>query len=292
MEHYKRRKLLTRIKAAITVFFVIGVLLRVGLKVKEANGEDLPDNVVLQPDEPEQTTDAQPDAIPTAEEVMDHLNDLYRSDAAHSRMTMQITTENWERTLEMESWAQGADRALIVIRAPAREAGTATLKTDEGLWNYAPRADRLMRVPSGMMSEGWMGSHFSNEDVMRESDYNDDYDTTLSVREEDGESVLVASSIPLPSAAVVYTRIDYVMTAEGWIPLRAEFYDEDTLIRTFRYSDVQDIDGRPIPMRLEIIPHETPDESTVIIYDELELDADVDDSVFTQRGLRRVAQGR
>ncbi|MFT6397587.1 MAG: outer membrane lipoprotein-sorting protein [Bradymonadia bacterium] len=291
MEHYKRRRLLSRIKAGITVFFVIGVLLRVGLKLKEANGQDLPANVVLQPDEPEQTTIG-PGAMPTAEEVMDHLNDLYRSDGAHTRMTMQITTENWERTLEMESWAQGAEQALIVIRAPAREAGTATLKTEEGLWNYAPRADRLMRVPSGMMSEGWMGSHFSNEDVMRESDYNDDYETTLELRDEDGESVLVASSIPLPSAAVVYTRIDYVMTAQAWIPLRAEFYDEDTLIRTFGYSDVQVVAGRPIPMRLEIIPHETPDESTVIIYEELDLDADVDDSVFTQRGLRRVAQGR
>lgn len=291
MEHYKRRKMLTRIKTAITVFFVIGVLLRVGLKVKDANGQDLADNVVLQPDETEQV-EVVADTPPTVDEVMDHLNDLYRSDAAHSRMTMQITTENWERTLEMESWAQGADLALIVIRAPAREAGTATLKTEEGLWNYAPRADRLMRVPSGMMSEGWMGSHFSNEDVMRESDYNDDYDTTLETRTEDGVEVLVASSIPLPSAAVVYTRIDYVMTADDWTPLRAEFYDEDELIRTFRYSDVQDIGGRPIPMRLEIIPHETPDESTVVIYEELDLESDVDDSVFTQRGLRRVAQGR
>ncbi len=283
--------MLTRIKTAITVFFVIGVLLRVGLKVKDANGQDLADNVVLQPDETEQV-EVVADTPPTVDEVMDHLNDLYRSDAAHSRMTMQITTENWERTLEMESWAQGADLALIVIRAPAREAGTATLKTEEGLWNYAPRADRLMRVPSGMMSEGWMGSHFSNEDVMRESDYNDDYDTTLETRTEDGVEVLVASSIPLPSAAVVYTRIDYVMTADDWTPLRAEFYDEDELIRTFRYSDVQDIGGRPIPMRLEIVPHETPDESTVVIYEELDLESDVDDSVFTQRGLRRVAQGR
>lgn len=287
MEHYKKRKRLSQIKAAITVFFVLGMLLRVGLGMRDASGQSLPDEPTTEAPATEEVA-----AAPTVDEVMDHLNDLYRSDSAHSRMTMEITTENWSRTLEMESWAQGADLAVIVIRAPAREAGTATLKTEEGLWNYAPRADRLMRVPSGMMSEGWMGSHFSNEDVMRESDYNDDYETTLETRTEDGTEVLVASSIPLPSAAVVYTRIDYVMTADNWIPLRAEFYDEDELIRTFRYSGVQDIDGRPIPMRLEIIPHETPDESTVVIYEQLDLDAEVDDSVFTQRGLRRIAQGR
>jgi hypothetical protein len=283
MEHWKKQRRLKQVKGLIMTVFVIGALLRFGLGLKDASGQAPPEQPVEEP---------AVDELPTVQAVMDHLGDLYRSDASHARMTMQIQTENWSRTLDMESWMEGQERAVIVIRAPAREAGTATLKTEDGLWNYAPRADRLMRVPSGMMSEGWMGSHFTNEDVMRESDYVDDYETTLELATVDGESVLVARSIPLPSAAVVYTRIDYIMRPEDWTPIRAEFYDGDALIRTFWYSDIQDVAGRSIPMRLEIVPHENPGESTVVIYEELDLEATVDESIFTQRGLRRVAQGQ
>ncbi|MCB9521287.1 MAG: outer membrane lipoprotein-sorting protein [Myxococcales bacterium] len=232
------------------------------------------------------------DTLPEVSQIMDYLNDLYRADSAHSVMSMEVVTSNWSRTLELESWSRGADEAVVVIRAPAREAGTATLKTAEGLWNYAPRADRLMRVPSGMMSEGWMGSHFTNEDLMRESSYVDDYDTTLAWGQEGDERTIVATSIPRPSAAVVYSRVVYVMRAADWTPLRTEFYDGDELTRTFTYSDVRQIDGRPIPMRLAIVPHYAPGESTTVTYSTLELGAPVDETLFSQRGLRRVAQGQ
>lgn len=292
----RKRRMLRRIRTAIAVLFGLGVLVRFGLA---AMAQDAPPPAADEPADPvaaDEAVDAAPgpgsETLPTVDEVMQYMNDLYRSESSRSEMTMEVVTENWSRTLEMESWSRGEDLALVVIRAPAREAGTASLKTDEGLWNYAPRADRLMRVPSGMMSEGWMGSHFTNEDLMRESDYVDDYETTLAWGEEDGVRTIVATSIPLPSAAVVYSRVVYVMTADEWIPLRTEFWDGDELVRTFVQSDVREIDGKPIPMRLEIIPHYAPGESTTVVYDALELNADVDEGLFTARGLRRVAQGR
>ncbi len=231
--------------------------------------------------------------LPDVTTLMDHLNDLYRAENSHAEMTMSIVTANWDRTLSMESWSMGDDLSLVVVRSPARESGTASLKTEEGLWNYAPRADRLMRVPSGMMSEGWMGSHVSNEDLMRESDYVDDYDSTLEWRGEGDDRTIVVSSVPLPSAAVVYSRIEYTVRAADWVPISTEFYDGDELVRTFAYSDVREVSGLLIPMRMEITPHYAPGESTVMVYDSLEFDVgNIDASTFTPRGLRRVAQSR
>lgn len=230
--------------------------------------------------------------VPSVDDVMDRLDDLFRGDSAYATLTMEVRTENFERTLELESWSLGDDFALFVIRSPAREAGTASLKTDEGLWNYAPRADRLMRVPSGMMSDGWMGSHITNEDLLRESDYVDDYDTTLSWATVDGGDVLRAVVLPRETAAVVYTRIEYDLTPETWVPLEMRSYDGGDLVRTMRFGDVRDVGGRPVPFRMEVVPAEDPDEYTRMQYGELSFDADVDRALFTPGGLRRAAQTR
>ena len=228
--------------------------------------------------------------LPSMDAVIDHLDELYRSSSSHSVMTMTVVRERGTRELTLEAWTQGEEEALIVIRSPAREAGTATLMTDEGLWNYAPRADRLIRIPTGLLSESWMGSHFTNDDLMRETSYDDDYDTELSWTERDGERLLVVTLTPKPDAPVVYTRILFFLTPEDWIPTREEFYDEGELIRYMVFDRVEEVSGRPIPMRMTLRPMDEPDERTVMEYQELQLDAAVDADLFTRRGLRRVAQ--
>ena len=229
-------------------------------------------------------------ALPDTTELMAHLDDLYRSDSNTASVRMTVVTEEYERELEMDSWAIGDDLSLIVIRSPSREAGTATLRTEEGLWNYAPRADRLMRIPSGLMSEGWMGSHFTNDDMMRDSEYDDDYTSEISAVEVDGVSYIVARSTPNDATAIVYTRVDFWVTADTWTPVRTEYFDGDELIRTMTYSDVADVGGRTIPTVMTIVPSDAPDEMTRVEYLSIEFDADVDPDLFTQRGLRRVAQ--
>ncbi|MFT6627696.1 MAG: hypothetical protein ACJA1R_000955 [Flavobacteriales bacterium] len=232
------------------------------------------------------------DAMPSVDTVMNQMDDLYRSTSSRSEMSMEINTENWSRTLEMESWSQGEDTALIVIRSPAREAGTATLKTDEGLWNYAPRADRLMRIPSGMMSDGWMGSHFTNDDLVRESSWQDDYETTLAWGEHDGDRVLLTTSVTRPDAAVVYTRIVMTMQDQTWLPMRADYYDDDDVVRTMTWTNIREFDGRQVPSVMTIVPTDHPNEFTRVTYDDLEFNITIDNDLFTQRGLRRAAQTR
>lgn len=228
--------------------------------------------------------------LPSLDAVVDHLDDLYRAGSSHAVMTMTIVRERGTRELTMESWSRGEDDALVVIRSPAREAGTATLMTDDGLWNYAPRADRLIRIPTGLLSESWMGSHFTNDDLMRESSYDEDYDSVLSWTDRGGERHLLVTMTPRPGAPVVYTRVLFWLTAREWIPVAQEFFDEGALIRTMEFDQVETVSGRRIPMRMTLIPADDPGERTVMRYESLEFDVAVDDDLFTRRGLRRVAQ--
>jgi outer membrane lipoprotein-sorting protein len=229
--------------------------------------------------------------IPDVEQVMDYIDDLYRAQSSYSMMRMTVVRERGTRELEMEAWSKGDDDALIVIRSPAREAGAATLRTGDGLWNYAPRADRLIRIPTGLLSESWMGSHFTNDDLMRETSYLDDYDAVIATEERDGRSYLKATLTPKPEAPVVYSQVVFLITPEDWIPVRSEYYDDGKLIRAMDFDQIQTISGKQIPMRMTILPVDKPDERTVIEYLELELDVPVDDQLFTRQGLRREARG-
>jgi outer membrane lipoprotein-sorting protein len=228
--------------------------------------------------------------LPSIDEVVDHLDDLYRSTSSHAVMTMTVVRDRGTRELTMESWSRGEDDGLVVIRAPAREAGTATLMTEEGLWNYAPRADRLIRIPTGLLSESWMGSHFTNDDLMRETSYDDDYDSALSWTERDGARMLLVTMTPKPGAPVVYTRVLFWLTPEDWIPVAEEFFDEGELIRVMTFDQVETVSGRPIPMRMTLVPSDEPDQSTVVRYDSLEFDVAIEADLFTRRGLRRIAR--
>ncbi len=232
---------------------------------------------------------AQQPPLPDHDSLISYLDDMYRSTSSHSIMTMTVVRERGTRKLTLEAWTKGEKDGLVVIRAPAREAGTATLMTKEGLWNYAPRADRLIRIPTGLLSESWMGSHFTNDDLMRETSYNEDYTSTLSWTERDSTRYLQVTMIPKPDAPVVYTKLVFLLTPGDWVPVLWEYYDRDKVVREMMFSDVRTVSGRKLPMRLELQPMDKPDEHTIVQYDEMQLNVPVSDDLFTRRGLRRVA---
>lgn len=236
--------------------------------------------------------DEKKDELPTVDEVTEALDKLYRSDSSHATMTMTVINDRGTRKLTLESWSKGEDQSLIVIRKPAREAGTATLMTDDGLWNYAPRADRLIRIPSGLLSDSWMGSHFTNDDLVRETKYEDDYKTELSWAKLDGDKVVKVTMTPRPRAPVVYTKVEFFVRPGDFVPLRTDYYDEGKLMRRMTFSDIREVDGKPIPHLMELRPMDKKNEKTAVHYENLDLDVDVDDSLFTKRGLRRAAKRR
>jgi outer membrane lipoprotein-sorting protein len=230
--------------------------------------------------------------LPTITELMRRLNDMWQGETSHNTMTMKVKTEFYDRELTMESWSRGDDDSVIVVRAPARERGTATLKTKDGLWSYAPRADRLVRIPSGMLSESWMGSHLTNDDLVRETDFEKDYKSTLSWHEEGGKKLIRAEMIPGPDTPVVFSKILQFVDPDGYIPVRAEYYDDKELVRTMTFSDVRVVDGKKVPFVFSVKPADKPDEFTKISYDNLEFGVKADKKMFTAAGLRRIARKR
>ena len=225
-----------------------------------------------------------------AHEIIDRVDRLLRGDSSRGVATMEVVTEHWERRMTMEIWSLGTDYSLIRLRAPQREAGTATLKADADIWNYLPKVDRTIKVPASMMGGAWMGSHFTNDDLVKESRLVEDYDIELAFEgdDPDGGAVWEFRLTPKPDAAVVWGRIDYRIRQSDDMPLWAKFYDEDgELMRTMEHGEYAEFGDRVVPGVMNVYPADKPDERTTIRYEELEFDVDLEPSFFSLRSLQR-----
>ena len=225
----------------------------------------------------------------TAEEIIDRVDRLLRGDSSHGVARMEVVTENWERQLTMEMWSLGVDYSLIRVQAPAREAGTATLKATEDIWNYLPKVDRAIKIPASMMAGAWMGSHFTNDDLVKESQLIKDYFIELTYDgDRDGVTVWEFRLTPKPEAPVVWGHVDYQVRQADYMPLWTRFYAEDgELARTMRYSEFTNLGGRIVPAVMEMVPADKPGETTKVIYEQLLFDVDIDQSFFSLRNLQR-----
>ncbi len=229
-------------------------------------------------------TQTQPDPL----EIINLVQDVYRGDSSHGVATMEVVTEHWAREMTMELWSLGEDYSLVRLRSPAREAGTATLKADRDIWNYLPKVDRTIKVPASMMGGSWMGSHFTNDDLVQESRLVDDYDIDLTFTgERDGVAVWELTLTPKPEAPVVWGRIEYRVRQSDTVPLQVAYYDEDgALARSMVFSEFRDFGGRLLPGLMDMRPADKPDERTTMRYEELEFDVGLDESFFSLRTLQ------
>jgi outer membrane lipoprotein-sorting protein len=223
------------------------------------------------------------------DELMNHIDRLWRGDTSRAVMTMTVKTRRYERSMSMEAWSRGKDDSLIVIREPIKDRGIATLKVEENIWNYLPKINRVTKVPSSMMSGSWMGSHFTNDDLVKESTYIDDYDSVISYEgERDGTLIYEVTSIPKPDAAVVWGRVVMTIRQDNFAPLSAIYFDEEGIrVRLMRFERIEQIDGRAIPMRMTLIPEDKPGESTVVEYQNIAFGIPLDEGFFSLRGLQQ-----
>ena len=192
----------------------------------------------------------------------------------------------------MKVWTKGTTHSLIRITSPKREAGMATLKVNDEAWNYMPNLDRTLKISTSAMGGSWMGSHFTNDDLVKANRYETEYDTTCAWVTEEGERMLRLTMIPKEHAAVVHTKVEFYVTAEGWIPRRSVYWDEAEIVRNDHFKDVKTFGGRQVPAVMEVVPMDKPGEKTRVTYTSLEFDAKVSTSLFTPRGLRKKAQQR
>ena len=225
----------------------------------------------------------------TARDILNRIDDLYRGDSSHGLLTMTVKTEHWERTLEIEFWSKSRDQSLLRILAPKKEAGTATLRSGNDIWNYLPHVKRVIKLPSSMMSASWMGSHFTNDDLVKESRMADDYTYVISFEgERGGRQVVELTLTPKPEAAIVWGKVVVTVDRARYLPVETRYFDEDQrLARTLTFSGVASLGGRDLPAVLTAVPADKPGESTVIRYQKLEFNVPLADEFFSLRTLQR-----
>ncbi|MBN1674964.1 MAG: outer membrane lipoprotein-sorting protein [Kiritimatiellae bacterium] len=224
---------------------------------------------------------------PDLQRLLDHLDDLYRANSSFARMTLTVKKPRRTRAMTLKAWSKGEDKALILVEQPARDAGTATLKVGKNLWNYLPRIARTIRIPPSMMLSSWMGSDFTNDDLVRESSLLDDFEGTL-VGQSDSPPGWLVNLKAKPDTVGLWDRIEYVISADGTLPIQARYYDRrEELARVMDFSHVREFDGRRIPTRLLLTPVDKDGHETVMVYEDVRFNLDVPESLFSLSQLER-----
>lgn len=221
-------------------------------------------------------------------EIIDRVDQILRGESSHGIASMEIVTEHWKRSLTLEIWSLGTEYALVKVLEPRKEAGTATLKADDDIWNYLPKVDRTIKIPSSMMMGSWMGSHFTNDDLVKESRLVEDYEIEIAYEGERGrEEVWEFELTPKAEAAVVWGKILYQVRKRDLMPVWARYYDEDgELKRTLTFGDYRTLDDRKVPAEMIMRPENEPGERTTVRYRDLEFNIGIDRSFFSLRNLK------
>ena len=223
----------------------------------------------------------------SATQIVRDAVDHWRGLSSYTVMTMVIHRPDWERSMTMEAWTKGDERALVRVIEPKKDRGNGTLTQDDSMWTYSPKVNRVIKVPSSMMGQSWMGSDFSNKDVARADDIIDQYDHTLVATEVvDGVETYRIESVPHEDAAVVWGS-EVLTIREDHVVLEHAFYDQDgELVKTLKTLEIDDMGGRTIAKRQRMGKTDEPDEWTEIAVLDVAYDLDLKDSLFTLSNLR------
>lgn len=226
---------------------------------------------------------------PSGRDIIDRVENLLWGTTLQGEYEMSITTPRWQRTLGLRVWMDRPKRSFIRILSPAKEAGIGSLRIRSEMWNYLPNVERTIKIPPSMMLQPWMGSDFTNDDLVKESSVIDDYThRILATITLDGQVVHQIEAVPKPDAAVVWGKIIYWVRKTDFIPLKEEFYSErGELVRVMSFSDIRPMGGRTIPTRWEMRPVAKPENVTTIVVKNVVYNRPVEEGVFTQRNLQK-----
>jgi len=213
--------------------------------------------------------------------------DHWRGESSYGEMTMVTRRPSWERSMSMRAWTRGSKHSLVRVTAPRKDAGNGTLMVDNSMWTFSPKVNRVIKVPSSMMGQSWLGSDFSNKDVSRADDIVEQYDHTLLGQEEhEDHAVYVIESVPHEEAAVVWGK-EVLRVRDDNVLLSQEYYDQDgVLVKAMRTLEVGKMGGRTLAVRQRMAKADTEDEWTEIRFDSIEFDIDLSDNLFTRSNLR------
>lgn len=232
----------------------------------------------------------------SAQEDLDAMAIIKRSDEKlkgetnTATLKMTIVRPSWKREMELKTWGKGDDYSLILVTAPARDKGAAFLMREKEIWNWQPSIDRVIKLPPSMMMQSWMGSDFTNDDLVKQSSMVEDYTHELLGREEiEGRSCYKIEMVPKEDAAVVWGKLLIWIDVEEYMQLKIEFFDEDDyLVNTMYGKNIKEMDGKILPAILEVIPAEDEGHKTIIEYVSLKFEVPLKESFFSVQNMKRV----
>jgi hypothetical protein len=223
---------------------------------------------------------------PDVDLLLARLDDLYRSKSSIARIEIQVTTPRSTRSLRLKAWTRGEDEALIVIEAPPREEGTATLRVGPNLWNYLPRIARTIRVPPSMMLGSWMGTDFTNDDLVKESSLRKDFDARIDRRSDAPPGWWIRLDVK-PGIVGRWARID-ILVADDGLPIEERHFDrKGRLARAMAFDDIKMLGGRRLPVHLTLIPTDGVGQRTEMRYLDAQFDVPLSDDTFSLSRLER-----
>jgi outer membrane lipoprotein-sorting protein len=227
----------------------------------------------------------------TATDIIKKADEKFNGEmSGYSVMSMTIIRPTWQRTVEFKSWSLEDDYALTLITAPAREKGQTFLKRGSEMWSWNPAINRLIKLPPSMMSQGWMGSDYTNDDILRESSVVNDYTHSVEGEEEiDGSKCYKIKLTARDDAEILWGHQLWWVDKKEFIVLKAELYDEDGyLVRTETGTDLRTSDGRFIPTTIELVPADEEGRKTVLKIMEMKFNIKLDESFFSQQNMKTI----
>jgi Outer membrane lipoprotein-sorting protein len=224
----------------------------------------------------------------TAKEIVQKADAKMRGNTSIVEITIKTVRPSWSRSMDVKAWTKGTDYSLILVQSPAKDKGIVFLKRKKEVWNWMPSLERIIKLPPSMMSQSWMGTDFTNDDLVKESSVLKDYDHSLV-----GDTVIgdracyIIQMIPKAEAAVVWGKLIVCIDKMDFIELHTRFYDEDgVLINSMNGYDIKMMDGRLIPTRFEMIPADKRNHKTEMIYRSVQYDRPINDGFFTTEKMK------
>ncbi|MBK9109619.1 MAG: outer membrane lipoprotein-sorting protein [Saprospiraceae bacterium] len=225
-----------------------------------------------------------------AKDIVKKADEHARGKTSMATMTIQTIRPKWSREMTMKTWGKGNDLAMILVTAPVKDKGIVFLKRKKEVWNWIPSIERNIKMPPSMMSQSWMGTDFTNDDLVKEASILEDYEHSL-LKDTviDERSCYKIHLQPKQQAAVIWGGIDLYIDKKTYIMIYGTYFDEDgKLVNTMHASDIKNLGGRQLPARLEMIPADKKGHKTVLIYNSLTFDKAIDDAFFTSQNMNRL----
>lgn len=226
----------------------------------------------------------------TAKEIVKKSNDNNLGITSQGVSKMTVVRPDWSREVEMKSWSKGMDYYLIYITSPARDRGQVFLKRKMELWNWMPSIGRMIKLPPSMMMQSWMGSDFTNDDLLKQSSLVKDYEHTIISEEKiDNYNTWKIEFIPKPDAPVVWGKITMWITKDHYLQIKVEYFDETLeLVNTMIGSKIENVGDRMLPMKMEMMPADKPGNKTIFEYSTIVFDKPINDRFFSQQNMKKV----